>query len=197
LGPVLPRFVELGRVGFCFGILRSMRPWVYHSNMARTDIYLYVQEDPCYAPEWHWITDDIALGSYPLDGALRDILASGVSAIMSLRVDEPDYDVDLFDRAHVCCVEDREPFPYAKLVGAIRFLHKAIRDGHKVYVHCFAGMSRSPFVVACYLMLERGIPFEEAVAFLKNIREIVAPSRTLWQDGVLDRLLADREAIFA
>ena len=165
--------------------------------MARTDIYQYVEEDPVYRPDWHWITDDIALGSYPLEPALNELLESGVTAIMSLRIDEPDYDVDLFERHHLCPVEDLEPFPYAKLVDAVRFLHCAIRDGHKVYVHCFAGMSRSPFVVACYLMLERDIPFAEAVAQLQDIREIVSPSRTLWSNGVLDRLLADREAILA
>lgn len=165
--------------------------------MAKTDIYRYVEEDPQYGPDWHWITDSIAVGSYPLDAAFDEILVSGVTAIISLRIDEPDYDLTRFDRYHLCPVNDMEPFPYERLVDAIRFLHAAVHDGHKVYVHCFAGMSRSPFVVACYLMLTRNIPFEEAVSLLQEVRDVVSPSRALWSGGVLDRLLADREAILA
>jgi hypothetical protein len=165
--------------------------------MAKTDIYRYASEAPEYAPEWHWVTDDIALGSYPLDQAFNEILESGITAIMSLRTDEPDYDLSRFQRYHICSVEDLEPFPYRKLVEAIRFLNTAVSDGHKVYVHCFAGMSRSPFVVACYLMLARNIPFEEAVSLLRDVREVVSPSRYLWSNGVLERLMENREAILA
>lgn len=163
--------------------------------MAKEDIYEYVLQDPVYAPDWHWVTGDIALGSYPLNPALNDILDSGVTAILSLRMDEPDYDLDLFDRSHVCLVEDFMPFPYQQLVDAIGFLHTAVRDGHKVYVHCFAGMSRSPFVVACFLMLERNIPFEEAVSSLKDIRPIVSPQPGLYSASVLARLREDRDTI--
>lgn len=165
--------------------------------MAKTDIYRYVAEDPVYAPDWHWVTDNIAVGSYPLDAAFDEILVSGVTAIMSLRMDEPDYDLARFDRYHLCPVEDREPFPYDRLVDAIRFLHRAVHDGHKVYVHCFAGMSRSPFVVACYLMLDRMIPFDDAVTLLQDAREIVSPSPTLWSGGVVERLIANRDSILA
>ena len=67
--------------------------------MAKTDIYHYVKNDPAYSPEWHWITEDIALGSYPLDGVLNQLLEAGITAIISMRMDEPDYDPSLFDES--------------------------------------------------------------------------------------------------
>lgn len=163
--------------------------------MAKEDIYFYCETQPEYHPEWHWITEGIALGSYPLDAALNDLLEQGVTAICSLRMDEPDYDLDLFEAAHVASVEDGCPFPYEQLTNALRFLHAHLRAGRKVYVHCFAGVSRSAFVVSCYLMLTEGISFDEAVARVRAIRPIVFPNAMLYNPATLARLLRDRDHI--
>lgn len=163
--------------------------------MAKEDIYYYCETQPEYDPDWHWVTDRVALGSYPLDAALNDLLQQGVTAICSLRMDEPDYDLDRFEAAHVAQVDDGRPFPYEVLTAAIRFLHENIRAGRKVYVHCFAGISRSSFVVATYLMLTEGIAFEEAVARLRSVRPVVFPHPMLYTPALLDRLREDREGI--
>ena len=165
--------------------------------MAKEDIYYYCETQPEYAPEWHWITDQIALGSYPLDTALRDLLEQGVSAIASVRVDAPDYDLDLFEASHVACVEDGCPFPYEDLVAVLRFLHENVTAGRKVYVHCFAGVSRSAFVVSSYLMLAEGVAFEDALARVRGIRPVVNPHPLLVGDALVDRLLNDRERILS
>ncbi|HEY3267844.1 MAG TPA: dual specificity protein phosphatase [Armatimonadota bacterium] len=165
--------------------------------MARTDIYHYCETQPEYDPEWHWITEDIALGSYPLEPALREIRAQGVTAIVSLRWDEPDYDTALFDDFHIACVDDKVPFPYDQLTAALRFIHRNLSAGRKVYVHCFAGISRSAFVVCCYLMLRDGIPFREVVERVRAIRPIVDPHPALYTEAVLRRLEADRSRILS
>lgn len=165
--------------------------------MARADIYRYIEEDPVYDPEWHWITDHVALGSYPLDPAIEELRDNGVRAILSVRAEHPDYDADVFDEALSLLVEDWVLFPYSLLVDGIRFIHRNVRRGNRVYVHCFAGMSRSVFLVCCYLMLTEGITFDEAVGRVRDIRPIANPHPGLWNQALLDRLTAERERILS
>ncbi len=58
-----------------------------------------------------------------------------------------------FDREHL-----RERLP-----ECVRVLDHLIRAGHKVYVHCSAGMNRSPSSVIAYLHWCRGLSFDEAL----------------------------------
>lgn len=163
--------------------------------MAKEDIYHYCATDPVYHPEWHWITDNIALGSYPLDPALQEILDAGISAIISLRMDEPDYDLALFEEACVLEVEDGRPFPYDDLVQGLAFLHDVVESGRKVYVHCFAGVSRSSFFVACYLMLREQWSFEDAVRYVQSRRSQCSPDPGLYSRPLLERLSEDRSVV--
>ncbi|GAQ80516.1 dual specificity protein phosphatase [Klebsormidium nitens] len=46
---------------------------------------------------------------------------------------------------------------------AFEFISAALKSGRgKVYVHCFAGVSRSPTVCIAYLMKEKGMRLEDA-----------------------------------
>lgn len=163
--------------------------------MARTDIYHYVENDPAYSPEWHWITEDIALGSYPLDGVLNELLESGITAIISMRMDEPDYDPSLFDESLALLVEDGKPYPFETLAYGLTFLHRVLTEGHKVYVHCFAGISRSAFFVASYLMLRDNIEFAEAVARVRSARDKSRPHPALWSDELIRQLRENKARI--
>ena len=165
--------------------------------MAKQDIYRYIEVDPAYEPGFHWVTKDIALGSYPLESEIQTLLDAGVTAIVSLRMDEPDYDLERFQTACVMLVEDGTPFPYPYLVEGLAFLHEALLEGNKVYVHCFAGISRSAFFVSCYLMLRDNITFDEAVGRVQSVRSKCQPNPMLYDETVIDRLLADKDRIFS
>jgi protein-tyrosine phosphatase len=43
-----------------------------------------------------------------------------------------------------------------------------LRAGHTVYVHCNAGMNRSPSTVVAYLHWVRGIGLDEAVEYVTS-----------------------------
>ncbi|MCR4411459.1 MAG: dual specificity protein phosphatase family protein [Thermoguttaceae bacterium] len=58
-----------------------------------------------------------------------------------------------FDRQHL-----RERLP-----ECVRVLDSLIQAGHRVYVHCSAGINRSPSSVIAYLHWCRGLSFDEAV----------------------------------
>jgi protein-tyrosine phosphatase len=64
-------------------------------------------------------------------------------------------------------VEDFNPDSLcSKLPDCVRALDELLAAGHKVYVHCTAGMNRSPSTVVAYLHWVKGMALDEAVAFV-------------------------------
>ena len=50
-------------------------------------------------------------------------------------------------------------------------------DGkEKVFVHCAAGMSRSPTVVIAYIMWKKKLSLNEAINFVKEKRPLISPN---------------------
>ena len=66
-----------------------------------------------------------------------------------------------------------------ELEGAILALQQLRQEGHTVLVHCLAGVSRSPTVIACYMAISLGCTFEEAINFIQKVRSIVDPHKAL------------------
>lgn len=62
------------------------------------------------------------------------------------------------------------------LPNCYEFIHEQ-RNRTNVLVHCIAGVSRSPTVVAYYLMCLRGWSFEQALAEIRLKRPIVKPRK--------------------
>jgi protein-tyrosine phosphatase len=53
---------------------------------------------------------------------------------------------------------------------ARHFLSEAERHGHKVFVHCKVGQSRSPAVVAVWLAIRNKVDFETALGWVRDKR---------------------------
>ena len=51
---------------------------------------------------------------------------------------------------------------------AVVAIHDVLAHGHGVLVHCRAGMNRSATIVAGYLMFQRGMTAQKAMAFIKR-----------------------------
>ena len=84
-------------------------------------------------------------------------------------------------RAHVThmrvAIHDCDDEPIADyFLPCIEFIQEALGSGGKVYVHCLMGISRSPSIVAAYLMSARCMRVEEALAFIIARRPIVDPN---------------------
>lgn len=58
---------------------------------------------------------------------------------------------------------------------ATEFLDKHLKTGN-VFVHCFAGVSRSVTIVLMYLMQRKEMTLEKAFELVKGKREIVGPN---------------------
>lgn len=122
-----------------------------------------------------WITDGIALGPYPQsrDDAAR-LAEAGVTAVLNVQTDADlarrDLDPAALGRtlrqaglalARVPIVDFDADDLATRLPEATARLEGLLAHGHRVYVHCTAGMGRSPAVVVAHLV-GRGATLEEA-----------------------------------
>lgn len=73
-----------------------------------------------------------------------------------------------------------EPADAEKLTAAwedaFAFISQGKRDQGKVFVHCVAGVSRSPTICLAYLMQERGMSLEDAERLVRKVRPQICPN---------------------
>ena len=62
-----------------------------------------------------------------------------------------------------------------KLPSPVKALNKMLSVGHRVYVHCNAGICRAPATVLTYLCHFRGMGQQEALEYLRSQRPQVHP----------------------
>lgn len=51
-------------------------------------------------------------------------------------------------------------------------IHMEYKENRPIFIHCAAGMQRSPAVVAMFLMAMTGMPHEQAMAYIQSKRPI-------------------------
>lgn len=116
-----------------------------------------------------WITETIAIGNIEDAMNTPELDAAGITAILCLngfpqqRATEERMwvGVRLIDGA------GNSPELFESAVHTLAELSQS----HRVLVHCMEGLSRSVFVVSCYLAQERSIPLDAAIAEVKLRRE--------------------------
>ena len=57
-----------------------------------------------------------------------------------------------------------------------------IKNGKKVFVHCNAGVSRSPSIIIGYLIKEEKMKFDDAYNLVKQKRNIIKPNETFYNE---------------
>lgn len=60
--------------------------------------------------------------------------------------------------------------------ACIKFIKDAIAEGGTVYVHCYAGVSRSASIVIAYLMQEHGLTYLDALQHVRKCRWFINPN---------------------
>jgi len=63
----------------------------------------------------------------------------------------------------------------SKAEGGVRMMKELMRD-EKVYVHCSAGIYRSPQMIALYLTLCEQFPVEKAIQMVKENHPYAKPN---------------------
>jgi len=127
------------------------------------------------------ILPNLFVGSCPGDMDDIDSLATkfGITAVLNLQTDEDfaSWGVDWheMERAYQKSgvelrrvpVQDFNPEELRRKIPAcVQALDGLLRAGHTVYVHCSAGMNRSPSTVVAYLHWVQGMGLDKAVEYV-------------------------------
>mgnify|MGYP001216540826 CR=1 FL=1 len=143
---------------------------------------------------------ELCVGSCP--GSVEDVLyldrSLGVRAVVSLQSDEDlrvrGLDWNVLWRLYLSHgisasrvpIQDFEPADLARhLDRGVEAVRKACDAGRRVYVHCNAGLNRSPSVVIAYLVSARSWTVAEATAWVKERHDCVPYPDVLnaWASG--------------
>lgn len=142
---------------------------------------------PTQRPDLDEIVAELLVGEYPTPadaGWLR--AAHGVTAVVCLQDDGDLLSKGLREgelaaayRSHDI-VFDRVPITdcdagmlAARLDAAVALLTERAVAGHRIYLHCNAGMNRAPTVAIAYLHLRHGLPLAAARTWMKQRRTCV------------------------
>jgi protein-tyrosine phosphatase len=139
----------------------------------------------------------IYIGPYPQSEEDFKIIAkSGIDSILNVQSDKDlifrqiNHQLQLKQAKNLGLTINRYPIEdfnqedlFEKLKGAGDLLNKLLKQGHTVYVHCTAGMSRAAATVIIYLVLYEDYTVEDATRFCKSHRPVICPNY-----GVINRI---------
>jgi protein-tyrosine phosphatase len=135
------------------------------------------------AMDCHRVTPNLLVGSYPLDSEeVEELRSAGITAILSLQTDEDlgQRGIDWERKAALAANLTFRSVPVRdfdtaelqqKLPSCVELLDRMLKAGHTVYLHCTAGVNRSPTVAAAYLHWCLAWPLERALAHVREVRD--------------------------
>lgn len=143
------------------------------------------------------IPGKLAVGGLPQPGDRDRFKQANIQVILSLTAPmEADLPPDVaasFRCARVALPDSRyeAQLRVERLAKAVDLVHRSLSQQLPTYVHCLAGIERSPLVCVAYLCRYHQLDLWEAVNWLKQVRPCAAPSMAQLQ--VLQAWLQDPE----
>lgn len=123
------------------------------------------------------VWERLFLGSIADAKALVKSNPHRITAVLTLCPQPPQSKAIGVDYFHFAIADDR-PIPAGLLDTIFLALSKSIRSG-TVLVHCVAGSSRSPIIVAAWMQIVGYKKSEECLSEIARLRPIVDPSPVL------------------
>lgn len=124
----------------------------------------------------------LAVGGFPGGGDGIELTRGGIRSILSL-CDEwegilPESIVQNFECLRFPLPDSRYPDPIEpeQLVTVVNLIHRRLENRFPVYVHCLAGVERSPTVCIAYLCRHCNLELWEAVNWLKQVNPRSSPA---------------------
>jgi atypical dual specificity phosphatase len=124
----------------------------------------------------------LAVGSRPTAARQPQLIQSGVRAIFSLCSEQeatlPIEIIQTFDCVRFVLPDSHsnQPLQVDQFAQAVEILHQLLQAHQSVYVHCLAGIERSPLVCIGYLYRYQQIEVWEALNLLKQIHPSTSPT---------------------
>lgn len=139
---------------------------------------------------WGEIRHDLLIGSAPittpdLDRIRQETFATAVLSLQTLEC-RTHFGIDYTEQMRYgervglvlvnTPMRDFDPTDQRRrLPMAVRALHRLLEKGYKVYVHCSAGINRSPLTVLGYLTFIEGMAANDAMELIHNGRREAEP----------------------
>jgi len=120
------------------------------------------------------ITDLLYVGNYGNASRLADENLEGIQAVLNVSTEPPYQKIESIQYRDVR-FDDGHEIPLHSFAEAIAFLQFQHETGHKTLVHCAAGISRSPSVVAAFLHHSKQYDLDLAWILIRKCRPIVQP----------------------
>ena len=107
----------------------------------------------------------------------RDALdACGITHVLTVAGGFPPKFPDVYEYLVIDVADVASENLDAHFEKCLKFIARALLDGGRVLVHCFAGRSRSSTVVAAYVMATEGLSLGETMALIQNARPCAMPN---------------------
>ena len=119
-----------------------------------------------------WLVDNqVAACAYPSNPTLGELARQGIAVIVNLH-QRPHEDVHLphhgLTQVHLPVRDFTPPTP-AQLADGIAAIDRAQAAGHRVAIHCAAGLGRTGTLLACWLVSHGTAP-DDAIARVRAAR---------------------------
>jgi atypical dual specificity phosphatase len=134
------------------------------------------ERSPHPPPTLRWvIPQQIAIGSLPTAELYPVMMTAGIKAILTLCTEAEGQPTPEMQSSFQC-IRHALPDSYAaetlqphSLAKAVAIVHQFVTARQPLYVHCLAGIERSPTVCAAYLCLHQGLQPWEALHCLRQV----------------------------
>lgn len=132
-----------------------------------------------------WILpDQLAVGSFPEDGAaIFKLRKEGITAVLTL-TEEPEIKVPSELQHNFVWERVAIPDGYTggipsveQFESALRIVNRWAKKRHAIYIHCLAGVGRSPSVCCLYLVANKSMSLDEAIAHVKEQHSYASPDQ--------------------
>ena len=132
--------------------------------------------------QFDWVlTNELAVGCAPKsDRHIQRLLDEGIKGVLSLCSEEeaapPDLLFEKMKTSRVVLPDHRfHRHPTIEEVGRALEELKALKQSGPVYVHCMAGIERSPLVCIAWLVTQKNLTPERALAYVMEVHPGTCP----------------------
>ncbi|ORY93969.1 protein-tyrosine phosphatase-like protein [Syncephalastrum racemosum] len=164
----------------------------------QTHLYQALESGPDGQPGGILITSfaqevlpNVWIGGFKACEDLPFLQKNRITVILSLGHFTHQYPSDQFTHKIVPIADNPEANIIHHFPATNAFIQDALSSNQRILVHCLAGVSRSPTVVAAYLMHQQRIHPKQALSIIKQNRPFVNPN-----PGFMDQLRLYREMDF-
>ena len=120
------------------------------------------------------ITNQISVGQSPSIFGLYLLFRNNYSYILNIRVTKKYDNLNLkrFEIKNIPVQEFKSP-SLGQLAEGAKFIHEAVRNNKKIYIHCKEGISRAPCFLVAYLIKYESMNIRDAIQLIRRKRYFI------------------------